>query len=374
MKRAILILSILALIVSACKQGTTEKQIEADLVESYKSILDRFELENWEGLDVENKAFKEKLLDYASNYPATLTYEFDSLKKVFYIASSDDGLFRIYSWDTRQGGTMCDFENVFQFKSGNKVYAQAAEVGESIINPFCSEIFTLNANGKTYYLAVNNHILSSKDLCQSIKAFTVENSSLNETVELFKTETELLNEINICFDFFSVADRPERPFRLIKYDPDEKIVYVPVVLNSGKVTDRFTLYQFDGEYFQYILTQKSENTVEGTYRSTEDPSCSISLNIQKSGDEYTFVLSVNETEYNGKVSVSETGIVLEGIPWVCYHGTLKDGIVPEGEGEPTYGIDFLWEDGNLTMQNYGNAMNYFVKLSCGNKYITLERE
>ena len=266
MKKAVIILSILALIASGCGQATkklTNEQIEKDLVESYKNILSaRFDLEDWEKLDVANKVFKEKLINYTSSYLSTLTYGFDSLNKEIKIVTSNDGLFRIYSWDTQQGGTMLDFENVFQYEFDGGVCVKASKTGDGIFNPFYSEIFTLKANGKTYYLAINNDILSSKDVMQSIKVFTIENSSLDDTVKLFKTKTQLLNEINVGFDFFSVVDRPERPVRLIKYDPKKKIVYIPVVLEGGKVTDRYILYQFNGQYFEHILTQKKTDKKE----------------------------------------------------------------------------------------------------------------
>jgi len=260
MKKTLIILSILALIASGCGQTAkklTNEQIEKDLVESYKNILSAGFDSDWEKLDAANNVFKEKLINYTSSYLSTLTYGFDSLKTMIDIASSDDGLFRIYSWDTQQGGTMRDFENVFQYQFDGEVYAKASKTGDGIFNPFYSEIFTLKANEKTYYLAINNDIWSSKDATQSVKVFTIENNgSLDDTVKLFKTKTQLLNEINVGFDFFSVIDRPERPVRLIKYDPKKKIVYIPIVYADGKVTDKYIVYQFTGQYLEHISTQK----------------------------------------------------------------------------------------------------------------------
>ena len=38
-----------------------------------------------------------------------------------------------------------------------------------------------------------------------------------------------------------------------------KIKYAfPIVFENGKVTDRYTLYQFNGQYFEHILTQKEK--------------------------------------------------------------------------------------------------------------------
>lgn len=267
LKITIYILTLLFLTTNLFGQTKTIQEIEKDLQQSYKKILsDRFDTDTlaWDKLETDNKIFKEKIINYTSNYPSTLTYNFDSLRKEnIDIVSSEDNFLRIYSWDTWLGGTMHVFENIFQFKSGERIYSKVnydtAIDGEGDYAPFYSQIFTLIANNKTYYLAVNNGIFSTKDASQSIKAITIENNSLIDTLKLFKTKTELLNEIDVSFDFFSVVNRPERPLRLIKYNKDKKIIYIPIVLENGKVTDRYILYQFKGQYFEHILTQKKNN-------------------------------------------------------------------------------------------------------------------
>jgi hypothetical protein len=242
------------------ENSLTIEQIEINLIKSYKRILsNRFDSDDipWDRIESDIVNFREKLFNYTVDYPATLTYNFDSLKNDIFIVTSEDNLFRIYSWDTWRTGSMHDFENIFQFKSGNKIYYKKIyAIEENDYVPFYSQIFTVKADDKTYYLAVNNGIYSNKDASQSIKVFTIENNTLNDTLKLFKTKTKLYNEINVGFDFFSVVDRPERPLRLIKYDPNKKIVSIPIVLENGKVTDRYILYQFKGEYFEHILTQK----------------------------------------------------------------------------------------------------------------------
>lgn len=241
-------------------------KIEKDLHRSYRKILsDRFDTDTtaWDSLELHNNIFREKLSKYTASIPATLTFKFDSLRKDnIDIVSSNDNLLRIYSWDTWLGGTMHDFENVFQFKSNDKIYSKSyhdtTEHGEGYA-PFYFQIFTLNANNKTYYLAVYNGIYSTKDASQSIKIFTIANGLLNESVKLIKTQNGLTNSINVSFDFFSVVSSPERPLRLIKYDTVKKIIYIPIVIDNGKVTDRFILYQFTGMYFEKVSVQKKVN-------------------------------------------------------------------------------------------------------------------
>ena len=265
MRQLINILGFLLLTTKVFSQTMAVVKIENDLHKSYKKILsDRFDADttDWDSLELHNKFFRDKLLKYTANYSATLTFKFDSLRKDnFKIISSDDKLLRIYSWDTWHGGTMLDFESVFQYKNKDKVYSKfyddTTNDGEGY-TPFYSQLFTLNANNKTYYLAVYNGIYSTKDASQSIKIFTIENKLLNNSVKLIKTQNGLTNSINVNFDFFSVAARPERPLRLIKYDNAKKIIYIPIVLENGKVTDKFILYQFTGQYFEKIKPQKSQ--------------------------------------------------------------------------------------------------------------------
>jgi len=105
------------------------KKIEEDLLKSFKKIHYWNEQRGkdtsltWvNNLEEANEVFGSKLKNYTGKFPFTLRYPFRSLKKEHLdIISSADGLFRIYSWDTWQGGTMHDFENVLQYKSGGKV-------------------------------------------------------------------------------------------------------------------------------------------------------------------------------------------------------------------------------------------------------------
>lgn len=263
---------------SYCYSGTnlfaqkmTVKEIEEDLRKNYSKILYwknysdslGYDKSAWDSCEHQNKIFREKIEEYTSKYPLTLDYKFYLLSGIL-IQTSEDNLFRIYSWDTELGGTMHDFENIFQYKSGDTVFSKlaydTATIEEGDYVPFYSDIFTFKNNGKSYYLAISNGIYSNKDISQSIKIFCIENGLLNDTIKLIKTSTNLTNEIYVSYDFFSVVDRPERPVKLIKYDSATKKIYIPIVLENGKVTDRFIIYQFTGQYFEKVMTQKSNNS------------------------------------------------------------------------------------------------------------------
>lgn len=203
-----------------------------------------------DSLEKANTDFQKALVLVSNQYPGSLHYDFKSLKKAgLFIATSSDGRFRIYSWDTETGGSMHFFLNVYQW-SGNQ-HVQAKAVDADAANPgdpgvFCTPIYTMGA----YYLVVNNAILSGKDVAESIQAFTIDKEKLNDSVHLFKTQTGLKNQIGFDYDFFSVVDHPERPLILTRYDSSTKTVYIPVVLPKGKVTNRWITYRWTGQYFE----------------------------------------------------------------------------------------------------------------------------
>lgn len=135
-----------------------------------------------------------------------------------------------------------------------------------------------------------------------------------------------------------------------------------------------------------IPNQKNEETIEGIYTSNE---CDLSVKITKTKDGYTYFLKTSERKLNGKAtfSKSESGekyLVLEGIKWDEYEGdisneeesdSISDSGKPAKEIEIPIGIDASYTKDTLTIQNYGNAMNSYTKISeCGSKYIQLIRK
>lgn len=121
----------------------------------------------------------------------------------------------------------------------------------------------MNINSRPYYLVVKNAIFSTKDAVQSISAYSIDGNKLVDTVKLFKTKAKKLNSIEVEFDFFSVAEGPERPLALITYDDKQEIIYIPVVGHKGQVTKRTLLYQLKDHYFEFtgIETRKEEMTL-----------------------------------------------------------------------------------------------------------------
>ncbi len=134
------------------------------------------------------------------------------------------------------------------------------------------------------------------------------------------------------------------------------------------------LYKIQTYENDVLMSEQKIYPIIGTYKNVEADNCSITLVIKKNVNDFVYVLNVNGENYEGKVSILNEMFVLEGIPWVSNHGDIQGKDLPLGVGEPTFGIEFVREEGKLLLQNNGNAMNYYQKLNCDEKYITLERE
>lgn len=225
----------------------TPRQIEADLLRSFKKV-DPANEDNWAANDL----FAKKLYNYAIHNPATINYPFALLKKEqLYINTSDDGLFRIYSWDTWTGGTTHFFESVFQYKDGPKTLAVLdTPRQEGDVRPNYNKLYTLKANGHDYYIAVYLTIGSTKDAGGGIQIFDTENGKLNDSVKLIKTNSGLHSAIDYSFDFFSEVDWKVRPTSF--FDKVSNTLHIPLIAANGKMTHNYIIYKFTGQYFERI--------------------------------------------------------------------------------------------------------------------------
>jgi hypothetical protein len=199
--------------------------------------------------------FSSKLQELLSN-EKTLTYPFKSLIEEYTCNAntSKDGLFRIYSWDSHLGGTMHFFNIIYQYRIGNTIKTQRYQSNvEGDPAWFCSDIFTLETTKNTLYLAITNGIYSNRDSRQSIQAFELTDQGINDSVLVMKTDEGLQNSLSVYYNFFSVADRPERPVTVINYDSKKKVISIATTNEKDDITDDLITYSFTGKYFEKTL-------------------------------------------------------------------------------------------------------------------------
>jgi hypothetical protein len=244
-------ISIIFCLISFNLFAQTPKQIEADLLISFRKI--NFKQEDYDKLAAANDEFADKLKSYIQKHPATITYPFTLLKKEdLDISSSTDGLFRIYSWDTWTGGTMHFFESVFQYKSGVKTFSVLdTPKSEGDNRPNYNKLFTFKTLDRTYYLAVYITIGSTKDAGSGVHIYTIESGKLNDA-KLIKTQSGLNDDLSYNYDFFSVVDIPYEKRPTIRFENSTDTIYLPLVDANRRVTNKFIQYRFTGQYFERI--------------------------------------------------------------------------------------------------------------------------
>ena len=119
--------------------------------------------------------------------------------------------------------------------------------------------------------------------------------------------------------------------------------------------------------------------IEGTYTNSKETECKIQLIITKNGKEYFYKIKTDERLLNGKVSFykneNEVYINFCGIEWAENNGELNENGEPKDENlKLPIGIEGLLNENEITIQNYGNSMNNYVKLyDCEDKYIVLKK-
>ena len=237
----------------------TPKAIEADLVKSFKRIDYWYGKKGDTTLDIltatdslakANDVFGRKLQHYTSTYPFTINQKFPGFANTdLTIEGSSDGQFRIYSWDTYMGGTMHDFANVIQYKSGqktNSILDTASGENEKYIYSY-ADLYNMSANNHVYYLAPYYGIFSGKDRGEGIRIFLIENGKLIDA-KLIKTTSGLRSKVYYDYNSFSVTKNIKDAD--IHYDPALKTISLPVVVGDGKVTNKRIVYKFNGQYFE----------------------------------------------------------------------------------------------------------------------------
>ena len=207
-----------------------------------------------------NISFENLLLKYTSSIPETLTFDFKDLTQSgLKISTSENSLFRIYSWDTETGGSMRSFRNVFQFNSVKKLFSLKTpnDLDESGESSYTYEIIDqINSENKMFYVVKCIAIGSSAVSSHKIKIFSIQNGLLDDKAKLIKTKSGIRNELRYEIDFSSSAnqtpDAVDREYSRISYDKNNKIIMLPLILEDGKLTKKKIKYQFNGIYFEKI--------------------------------------------------------------------------------------------------------------------------
>lgn len=214
-----------------------------------------------------HRMHNEKLCTLIKRDPRAFGYDFPLMQNRGYITlvTSDDKKLRLFSWDTGEGGTMISWGNLCQFESDGEVFVYECGIYEieyadniEVFSPGCDiwGLHTLHtAIGDTYYLA-QIYIRESSNLgFQKMYPVKISNGRLIP-VKIFDVDSD--NEYNNCTsreyfiaDWYFKTNAGEGWDWLYRFDEKTQTIYVPEVIDM-EFTDRYNLYRFNGEKFDYV--------------------------------------------------------------------------------------------------------------------------
>jgi hypothetical protein len=229
--------------------------------------------------DFEIDMLNDELIEFVIKEPLTLDYPFDSLQSRGFadIVTSEDGNLRFYCWDDRSGGTCISWRSICQYRSGDKVYTYKGDIRnlkdnpqkeEGYIDCSISNIKTIYTKSDSPIYLVDTYIrFSSKWGNQSIEAIKIEDDKL-VAVPIFVDRKEEYDNINsgskeyiaMCSrgfnytiaDWYFRANKGEGWAWLFRYDDKTNTLYLPLTDYDQRLSDRYSLYRFDGEKLCYI--------------------------------------------------------------------------------------------------------------------------
>lgn len=261
------------LLLQICTFSQTLKQSEQKLNKIIEKQNYWFDKKNGEynefaddSLAFYNDAFENQLLHITNTFPESIRVKLTTLEKSISIFTSADGNFRIYNWDTFEGGTMHFFKNIIQYKSGKKVKALVFNSDDD--DPGCSfyELNQVTSQKKNFYITSSVVIGSSAVYYYEAKVFSIDDGNLNLGPKLIKTKSGMQNCIGYEMDFSNEANRNNTYFSdrnlsdfdydSINYDKKTNTIILPLLDENGKLTVKKIKYQFNGVYFEKVKSKK----------------------------------------------------------------------------------------------------------------------
>jgi hypothetical protein len=230
--------------------GQSADSIERDISQSLGRAVRTFMANDWsvaQQAPAAYASFVTKLLHYTSTSPSTLKYTFLQLHwPQMTILTSDDSLFRVYSWPAPIPG------NVFQWKSKNTTISMCDTLQR--VGEYCVREFTVHTRDKDYYLCIFNKSVRDRVARQRLTAFVIQNGKLVEDVQFFKTRDGGLSsviELDIAYSPIIRPDKWENE-SAFTFDAEKLTIESPKSIDSKDNLIGHIVYKFNGKYFEQV--------------------------------------------------------------------------------------------------------------------------
>lgn len=235
-------------------QSSNLVKVENELLIAFKKIGEwRFSEKEgyYDSVANANAVFTKKLLTLIEKYPSIISHPFKKMiQEGFHVATSKDGNFRIYSWNTWTGGTMRVFDNLIQFRRDNKIYTRYFVDEEATDSKsYYDSIYKMKIGNETIYLANGYTIGSTRDMGGSIKLFKILNGQLKDA-NIIKTSTGLQSSIYYYYDRTLMGEKQDWPS--CYFNAATQTLLIPLIYENDKPSGKFIKYKFNGKFFQKV--------------------------------------------------------------------------------------------------------------------------
>lgn len=202
--------------------------------------------------------YNDKLFSFLTHFidsnPSSIEAKFDlAASKNLHILTSEDGKFRIYCWNTQQGGTMQFFRTILQFSNSNKVVVVPINTnGQDDNGSYCYDLNQISINGKAHYIVSSISIGSSAVYYYQIAIKTISNDSKLTDSPIIKDGAKMKSEMGYEIDLANNANRSNEHARdnmRLDYDRGRRLIILPFIDDNDKVTPKKIMYKFNGRYF-----------------------------------------------------------------------------------------------------------------------------
>ncbi|HEV2480593.1 MAG TPA: hypothetical protein VGS79_13045 [Puia sp.] len=218
---------------------------QLQIIDSFSEMLrgPNHNINAYDSISRYDSIFGEMLQHLTAGNTASLHYPFTRLhNEGVTIATSADGLLRIYSWDGQTGGTAHNANNIYQYKIDGKVYSTLTIVDGGPGDSY-SAIYLFKTGNETYYLAASEAIIATLKVHAALEILQLDSGQLRSNVPLIRTASGMTGTLGFDYTLGSEGDAN------FHFNSATGSITFPVVLEEGRVTKRKISYAFNGEYF-----------------------------------------------------------------------------------------------------------------------------
>jgi hypothetical protein len=218
---------------------------QLQIIDSFSETLrgPNHNVDAYDSISRYDSLFGEMLQHLTSANPASLHYPFNRLmNQGVTIATSADGLLRIYSWDGQTGGSAHNANNIYQYKVDGKVCSTLTIVDGGPGDNY-SAVYLFKTGNKTYYLASSEAIVGTLRAHAILEILRLDSGGLQRNVPLIHTGSGITGILAFDYNLDSEGDAA------FQFNSATTTITFPIVLDDGRVTKRKIRYVFNGKYF-----------------------------------------------------------------------------------------------------------------------------